>query len=98
MRIGTTPTFTFELPISTDLVRKAKVTFRQNRTIVLEKKEECMLKDNCISVSLTQEETFKFDPRYEANAQLRVVDTAGSAFSTDIYTIEVKECLDREVL
>lgn len=98
MRIGTTPTYTFQLPPEAVDVKTAKVTFRQNRTVVLEKKEECVISDKTVKVSLSQEETFLFDARYKTDVQLRVVTMGGDALSTDVYTLDVAECLDREVL
>ncbi len=98
MRIGTTPTFSFELPFEVSAVRTAKITFRQNRTIILEKKEDCKLEGNVVKISLTQEETFLFDPRFKMDVQLRVVTVGNDALSSDIYSAEVEECLDREVL
>ena len=98
MRVGTTPTYVFQLPEGADSVKTAKVTFRQNRTVILEKKEECIIEDNVVKVSLSQEETFLFDARYKTDVQLRVVTPSGDALSSDIYTLEVAECIDREVL
>ena len=98
MRLGTTPTFEFEIPLEAKVVTRAKITFRQNRTIIVEKKDECVIGEKKISVDLTQEETFLFDPRYKADVQLRVVTPEGEVLATDVHTIDVLECLDREVL
>lgn len=98
MRLGTTPKYTFELPFGTESVKKAKITFRQMSKIILEKTSDCVIKEKAVEISLTQEETFLFDPRFKVDVQLRVVTQGGDVLSTDIYSFDVVECLDKEVL
>ena len=60
--IGTTPTHIFRLPFSTLLIDKVRIIYAQNdEQILVKEKDDCDLKGNQISVTLTQEETFKFD-------------------------------------
>jgi hypothetical protein len=98
MRRGTTPIVKFELPFGTEVVKTAKITFMQNNKIILEKKEECVVEGNSVSVTLTQEESFLFNSRFKASVQLRVVAQGDVVLSTDVQDLEVEECLDSEVL
>ena len=98
MRVGTTPTYTFKLPFATDVVSKAKVTFRQNNKVVLEKTDVCVLEGDIIKVSLTQEETFMFTFPGKAEVQLRIVTQGNDALASAPFLFLVEECLDKEVL
>lgn len=98
MRVGTTPTFTFKLPIGTDVVQKAKVTFRQNEKVVLEKIDDCVLEKDVVKISLTQEETFMFSHPDKAEAQLRIKTLGDDVLASAPFFFFVEECFDNEVL
>lgn len=99
MRKGTTPSFSFTLPFDTSVVEKAKVIFKQDNRIVLEKyNEQCTLDGNTIHVKLTQEETYLFESDKYAKMQLRVLTTGGDALASEIFEVFVEEFLDDEVL
>ena len=67
MTQGTTPTHTFNLPISTDDVAALRITYEQSGKIVLQKeKEDCTLNDKQVIVKLSQEDSLQFDSQRHA--------------------------------
>ena len=61
MRLGTTPKHTFTFPFETELIQELKITYSQNKKIILEKYlSDCEVDKNSVSYKLTQEETFLF--------------------------------------
>ena len=96
---GTTPTHTFTLPFSTELVSCLKITYKQDDTEILVKRtEDCELEGNNIIIKLTQEETFLFDCKKIVRIQMRVLDSSQTAIASKIILASVDECLDNEVL
>lgn len=96
---GTTPTHTFKLPFDASIVQKAMVIYAQNDAVVLEKQaQDCTMQDNEISVTLTQEDTLKFDCHFKVQIQLRILTNQGQALASDIHIVSVGKCLNDEVL
>lgn len=98
MRIGTTPTHTFTIP--SEIVRtasKVRVIYSQNRDVVLTK-DVTEFSGDTVEVTLTQEETLKFQKQKVVDIQLRVLLTDGSALTSDIISVRAYECLENEVL
>lgn len=59
---GSTPTFTFEFDIALDGLTKMSAVFSQKETIKTEKTlEDCEVAGNKITITLTEEETLKFE-------------------------------------
>jgi hypothetical protein len=99
MRIGTTPTHEFTIPFDVSLVDKLKITYSQNGKEVLVKyAEDCKFDGNTVSVTLSQEDTFLFKECENALIQMRVKAKDGGVHGSDVGTIPVLRCLDREVL
>ena len=98
MRKGTTPKFTFNLPFSTELLDKARVTFEHDGQELTKTLDDQNFDGNAISVQLTQEETFLFRCNSHIKVQLRVLTKKGEALASDVYSVFVSECLDNEVL
>lgn len=99
MRIGTTPTHVFTLPLDVDSISCLRLLYRQAGELILVKHtDECELSGNTVSVTLTQEETFKFQCKKPIDIQIRILDKEGKAFATKIVRITAEECLDCEVL
>ena len=91
--------FTFTLPSDVTDVTKVKITFRQGGRLILEKYlPDCTHTGNVLKVNLTQEDTFLFTHSARVEVQLRVQVPGGSVRTSDVYTFEVAECLDTEVL
>ena len=99
MRRGTTPTHTFTLPIDTSVVKSVRITYRQNRKVVLTKEtEDVAMEGNQISVKLTQEETLAFDGSTGAEIQVRVLSFSKDALASDVMRVSISDILDDEVL
>lgn len=99
MMQGTTPTHHFTLPFDTKVVANARIIYAQNEKVVFKKElSDCQCNANTISVTLTQEETLKFSFPKTVQIQVRILTTGGDALNSEIYTVGVEECLDKEVL
>lgn len=100
MRRGTTPTHTFDIsPIEASVLSKVKITYAQGNTVVLVKRtEDCTLEGNTIKLTLTQEETLKFDHKKLVEVQVRVLTAGGDALASYIHNVTVGRLLDEEVL
>ena len=96
---GTTPTHTFNIPFDTSLVDEVKITYAQEDEIVLVKgTPDCILDTNTIKVTLSQDDTFKFDCKKSVQVQLRILTKSGEALASVVENIGVSKCLDNEVL
>ena len=96
---GTTPTHTFILPFDTSLVDEIKITYAQRDEIVLCKNTaDCLFEQSRVTVTLSQEDTFKFDCRTQVQIQMRILTVNGEALASLITTLDVAKCLDDEVL
>lgn len=96
---GSTPTHIFEIPIEAALVKEARITYAQNDIVVLTKEtEDCTITGNEVITKLTQEDTFLFDDAVPVQMQLRLIDMNDDAYVSEVFTVSVKKCLDKEVL
>lgn len=96
---GTTPTHIFRLPFDTSLIDEVRIIYSQNDEQILVKETvDCNLDGNTISVTLTQEDTFKFDCKKCVQIQVRVLTARGEALASKIKHIDVEKCLDNEVI
>lgn len=96
---GSTPTHTFSLPISTDLIKSLRLTYVQSGRTVLEKTEkEVRMNGKQISLKLTQEETLAFDISYRVKIQLKVLTADGSVLVSQIFEQSAESVLNEEVL
>lgn len=96
---GTTPTHTFNIPFDTSAVNEVKIIYAQDDEVVLEKRtEDCALEGQTISVTLTQDDTFRFDCKKAVEIQVRVLTAGGNALTSVPVKVGVSKCLDDEVL
>ena len=99
MKIGTTPKHTFTFPFETSLIQELKITYAQDKRIILEKYlADCEVEKDSVSYQLTQEETFLFSNNLNVEVQVRVLTKAGEALASNIRVVTAERCLDREVL
>lgn len=99
MRIGTTPKHTFTFPFETSLIKELKITYAQDKRIILEKYlADCEVDTDSVSYQLTQEETFLFADTLNVEIQVRVLTNAGEALASPVRVVTADRCLDREVL
>ena len=96
---GTTPTHEFSLPCDASIIKEVMIIYAQNDVEVFHKDtEECTLDGEKVIVTLSQEDTFKFDHKSKVQIQLRVLANDGTSLASDIKVIPVKKCLNDEVL
>ena len=96
---GTTPTHIFRLPFSVLAIQDVRVIYAQrDEQILVKETADCTLEGNRISVTLTQEDTFKFDHSKCVQIQLRVSTAGGQVLASQIKHIDVEKCLDSEVI
>lgn len=99
MRLGTTPEHTFVFPFDISSIAQVKITYAQNRKVILEKYlVDCVVGTNSLTVSLTQDDTFLFVEGSNVEIQVRVLTKSKQAFTSDVYVVAATKCLDREVL
>ena len=95
---GTTPTHTFNIPFDTSLIDEVRVVYSQNDTPLLTKTtEDCIMVEQTISVTLTQEDTFLFDNK-PVDIQLRVLTKAGEALASVPERVGIVRCLEDGVV
>ena len=71
---GTTPTFTFTLPIECETISKLSVAFKQGGELLFERGlPDVTMSGNVLSCTLTEEETLQLRGDTELQIQLRVV-------------------------
>ena len=95
---GTTPTHIFNIPFEASTLYSARVVYKQGMVEIRKEAEDITLSGNQIKVTLTQEDTLKFDHHLPVKIQLRVKTNTGKALSTKPRMVSVDECLDGEVL
>lgn len=96
---GTTPTHIFNIPFDASNIKEVKITYAQDDKSVLEKHiEDCIVTDKQISVTLTQEDTFKLNCKKPVEIQIRILTPAGEALATIPQSVGICKCLDNEVL
>ena len=99
MTPGTTPTHTFNLPISTDDVAALRITYEQSGKIVLQKeKEDCTLRDKQVIVKLSQEDSLQFDSNVIVRIQLKVLTTGGDVIISKVIKKSTNIVLDKGVI
>lgn len=95
----TTPTHTFTLPFSTSTISSLIATYQQNGATVIEKElEDVTLDGNKVIITLTQEETKKFEACRPAFVQLRIKNTSDAVLASNIVTLDVQPVLNSEVM
>lgn len=96
---GSTVTHIFNIPLEASDIKNVKVTYSQDDAIVLyKKKKDCVISDNTIAVTLSQEDTFKFNSSKHVKIQLRILTDKNYVMSSKPMTVSVEACLDEEVL
>ena len=99
MRIGTTPTHLFTVPMDTKEISSVEITYCQNEKVILQKfTKDCKLQGREISVTLSQMDTFKFDKNENVEIQIRFKDEGGTVYSGDIHTVSCYRCLSNRII
>lgn len=96
---GTTPTHSFTIPIEAELIKEILITYKQADNIIVEKRTaDCVLEEGKAKVTLTQEDTLKFDHVKLVEVQMRILTTDQCAIASYVKRIPVGEVLNSEVL
>ena len=96
---GTTPTIIVETDIDVSLIADLRISFAQDdKQVVCKSKDDCTLDGFTISVTLTQEETLKFDCKKPLEIQARAISLGGEVAASDVMQIAVMKCHNNEVL
>lgn len=91
---GTTPTFEFTLPFSTDLLAEGYITFAQGSHNVIEKElSECTCEGERITLRLSQADTLKFNSGRKVEIQMRVKTLDGEALASEMIETTVDRIL-----
>lgn len=97
---GTTPTHSFTLPFDSADIRTARFVYSQRGELKLVKDmEDITMEGYEVSTTLTQEDTFEFDPNTKVELVLRVLTIAGEALAlARPVNLLCREIADKEVL
>lgn len=97
---GTTPTFTFNLPIRADSITALSITFRQPGREAIEKTlADCAADGQTLTCSLTEAETLSLyaNTPYPLEIQLRA-GVGTSRMASQIFTVPVERILKESAL
>ena len=97
---GTTPVHTIKIPISTSLINRLVITYKQGKNTVLEKRETDVEYDSkSISWKLSQQETLGFEDGVVANIQIRIKTVSGDVWNNkNPIRIQIYDSFNTEVL
>lgn len=100
MRRYTTPTHIYTLPFDTSIINKLRVIYAQNDAVILTKEvAECQLKDNAVTITLTQEETALFDcKKMFVEVQMHILTHGGQSLVSRPLKVSADKCLSEGVL
>lgn len=92
---GTTPTFTFDLPIEADTITAASVVFRQAGSVDIEKSlADCAADGQTLTVSLTEEETLSLRSGTVTPLEIQLRIGVGDVrMASQIFTVPVERIL-----
>lgn len=92
---GTTPTFTFNLPIDANTITAASVMFRQAGSVNIEKTlADCTVDGKTLTVSLTEEETLTLRASTPNALEIQLRVGVGEArMASQIFTVPVERIL-----
>ena len=97
---GSTPTHTYTIPSDVAPIADLRISYGQDyKELVTKTLKDCTIDGQDISVTLSQEDTLKFDRRIQvAQAQLRILTTGNEVLTSDHLYLQVSPCLNSEVL
>lgn len=99
MRRGTSPTHVFHTSVETSRMDAVRIIYAQHGRKVLVKTEtDCNFNDKSVEVTLTQNETLRFECGTPCMVQIRALLTDGKAVSSPIFEEPVEGTLDEEVM
>lgn len=95
---GTTPTHSWTFPFSTSFITNCSVSYKEkSETFLIKRMNELTLKDNIVSVQLTQEETLDFMNRKKPIEVQLKYKIGNEVMATPPYEIPIERIFDTEV-
>lgn len=95
---GTTPTLKFTLPFETNKIEKLYITIEQSGITITKEIQDCILSENIIETTLTQEETLMLKAHYTTKVQIRIKAKDGKALASEIFELKVGDLLYDEII
>lgn len=99
---GTTPTYILKIDDDVDFgtFETIEATIRQKGTIIRKTGDNLDVNSDqkTVAVTLSQDETLRFDDQKPAMIQIRIKDKTGNVFSHTPIEISVDKCLSEEVI
>lgn len=97
---GSTPTHIFTIPKElSDIISSLKVSYKQGSKIVLRKeKDDFTITGNVAETRLTSEETLMFSDSQPVKVQMQILTLGGDLLPSRVFTVDIGELLDDEVL
>ena len=102
---GSTPTLEFTTNSPLTDIKQIYITFTQLGQVILEYDSsnhkyafEYVQGDIKINLTLTEQDTFLFSPKYDINVQLRIVYNGGAVVASEISTLHMHPALKQEAL
>ena len=91
---GTTPTLTFTIPLSSELIQSLYITFVQNgREVLTLTEKDCHFDGTTGTVKLTQAQTLRFNHSQYAEVQARILTKDGTALASNICCCTINRIL-----
>lgn len=95
----TTPTFRLSIPYEADEINDFILSFvQQGKTVFTFTRENCVVTDKEVMITLTQEQSAVFVHRYPIHIQLRIMLNSGVVVSSAVEHVYVHRSLDDTVL
>lgn len=96
---GTTPTHQFRLPFEIDRVADLTISYgyRDDEPIIKKYLKDCAVVEDCVVLTLTQEETLAFKPNSIVKVQMKVKSEFGTVVASSPYRLKVESILDEEI-
>ena len=95
----TTPTFNLTIPFAADDINNFVLSLvQQGQTVFTFTQDDCVVTDNKITFTLTQEQSAVFVHRYPIHLQVRIMLTSGVVVSSAVEHIYVHRSLNNTIL
>ena len=95
----TTPTFNLIIPYKADEINNFVLSFvQQGQTVFTFTQDDCVVTDNKITLTLSQEQSAVFVHRYPIHLQVRIMLSSGVVVSSAVEHIYVHRSLNDSIL
>ena len=96
---ATTPTFNLTIPYKVDEINNFVLSLvQQGITVLTLTQDDCILEDNKVSFTLTQEQSNIFVHRYPINIQMRIMLNSGKVVASAVEQVDVHRVLNDTIL